>query len=299
MTMNNTPTFSVIIPTYNRPEPLRACLESFCSLEYPRDKWELIVVSDGGDSSFTAVSDTLKNALPLTLLTVPHGGPAKARNAGAAHAKFDFIAFTDDDCRIFPNWLHQFADGFTNGEWDALGGRSVTPFEQNSAEKAWQHLTDFLYDFMRDDDGNALLLISNNVAYRRDIFEQIGGFNDAFPLAAAEDMEISYRLLKHGFRQRYFPAANVWHYHHLTTWGHIKQQFRYGRGGYYFNLMREQNADDPLMALYFRRWFYNALERSFIEKKLPPDSERIVRWAQTAYRFGVQYQTMRHRFDPA
>lgn len=295
--MSSEPTFSVVIPTYNRPEPLRACLESFCSLDYPRHRWELVVVNDGGERSLTAVSEALKRSLPLTLLTVPHGGPASARNAGAKRAKFDYLAFTDDDCRVFPNWLTQFASGFSDGAYAALGGRSLTPFEQNSAERAWQHLTDFLYDFMKDDAGNNLLLISNNVAYRRAIFEQIGGFNETFPLAAAEDMEISYRLLKHGYRQRYFPSANVWHYHHLTTWGHIRQQFRYGRGGYYFNLMREQNIDDPLMALYFRRWFYSALERSFIEKQLPPASERIVRAAQLAYRFGMRYQTMRHRFD--
>ena len=178
---------------------------------------------------------------------------------------------------------------------DALGGQSTTPFEQNIAERAWQHLTDFLYDFMRDDSGNALLLISNNVAYKRAVFEAIGGFNETFPLAAAEDMEMSFRLLKSGHQQRYFPEAKVWHYHHLTIWGHLKQQFRYGRGGYYFNQLRQQYPHDALMALYFRRWFYNELKKSYRQKQIPFFVELVSRAAQYAYHFGIQYQSLRQR----
>ncbi|MEM7334551.1 MAG: glycosyltransferase [Chloroflexota bacterium] len=291
------PSFSIVIPTYNRPQALVACLESFKQLAYPAELWELIVVNDGGDESFTAVTPALKQALPLKLVDSAHGGPAKARNLGASHAKNEFLAFTDDDCQIFPDWLNQFVTGFEQSQCDALGGRSVTPFDQNIAERAWQHLTDFLYDFMQDERGNALLLISNNVAYKRHVFETIGGFNETFPLAAAEDMEMSFRLLKHGFKQQYYPPAKVWHYHHLTIWGHLKQQFRYGRGGFYFNQLRQTYAEDALMALYFRRWFYNELKKSYRQKNLPISSELVSRSAQYAYRFGVQYQSLRHRFS--
>lgn len=289
-------TFSIIIPTCNRPTALYDCLTRFLSLDY-NEAWELIVVNDGGEESFTAVTDHLKSNLPLRLIDMPHGGPAKARNSGAKLARHHFLAFTDDDCQISPDWLQQLAKGFENGRWDALGGRSITPFEQHIAERAWQHLTDFLYDFMQDEQGNALLLISNNVAYRRTVFEAVGGFNESFPMAAAEDMELSYRILKHGYQQRYWPKAKVWHYHELTTWRYLKQQFRYGRGGYYFNQIRHQNRHDRLLDLYFRRSYYRELKRSYQTYHLPRLPTLVLRLAQLAYRFGIRYQSFRHRID--
>ncbi|KAA3663509.1 MAG: glycosyltransferase [Chloroflexi bacterium] len=285
------PFFSVIIPTWNRPQSLRACLESFVDLDYPSDRWELIVVNDGGEDSFTAVSEQLKQNLPLQLITVAHGGPAAARNAGASRAQGELIAFTDDDCRVFPDWLNQFAQGFADPRWDALGGQTVTPFEQNAGEKAWQHLTDFLYEFMQDETGNSLLLISNNAAYRRATFEALGGFDQTFPLAAAEDMELSYRLLHYRFRQRFFSEAKVWHYHHLSAWGHILQQFRYGRGGYYFSETQKQQPPSELRSLYAQEWFYPSLWQSLRRKRLPLTVRALVYLAQQAYRIGMRYET--------
>jgi len=283
--------FSVIIPTRNRPQSLANCLNSFVQLDYPAECWELIVVNDGGAESFTAVSEHHEDILPLKLITVDHSGPAAARNAGVQLAQGDFIAFTDDDCRIFPGWLHQFENGFSYECWDALGGQVVTPFKQNVGEQAWQHLTDFLYEFMRDDAGNALLLTSNNAAYRRSTFEALGGFDQTFPFAAAEDMELSYRLLHHQFRQRFYPEAKVWHYHHLSAWGHVVQQFRYGRGGYYFSETQKQQPPSELRGLYAQDRFYPSLWQSLRRKRLPLTVRTLVYLAQQAYRVGMRYES--------
>ncbi|MFQ5436567.1 MAG: glycosyltransferase [Anaerolineae bacterium] len=284
--------FSVIVPTWNRPLALWSCLQSFTELDYAQDRWELIVVNDGGTTSFDGIDDDLIDKLPLQMITVAHGGPAAARNAGSRIAQGEYLAFTDDDCRVFPDWLHQFAQGFADGRWDALGGQAVTPFDQNVGERAWQHLTDFLYGFMRDDHKNSLLLISNNSAYRRSVFASLGGFDETFPLAAAEDMELSYRLLQRRYRQRFYPDARVWHYHHLTAWGHIKQQFRYGRGGYYFSEAQKKQPATTLRALYAQEAFYPALWQSFRREKLPFTVSMLVYLAQQAYRLGVRYETM-------
>ncbi len=290
MGMSELPFFSVVVPTYNRPKRLKACLQSFLQLDYPVDRWELIVVNDGGAESFTAVTDQLIEKLPLRLVDGAHAGPAATRNLGASLASGTHLAFTDDDCQVFPDWLQAFAEGFANPHWDALGGRAVTPFEQNVAEQAWQHLTDFLYEFMRDEAGNLLLLISNNVAYQRAAFEKVGGFNETFPLAAAEDMELSYRLLRAGYHQRFWEQARIWHYHRLTLWGHIRQQFRYGRGGYYFARMQRLHHDQPLMKLYYQEHFYPSLWQSLRRQGKPLSVQMLVRVVQVVYRWGVRYQ---------
>lgn len=295
--MQDVPSFSVIIPTYNRPQALVHCLESFLKLDYPAGQWDLIVVNDGGTDSFTAVSDELKEALPVRLITKAHGGPAAARNAGAKMATGDFLAFTDDDCQVTQEWLTVFADGFADGRCQALGGHSLTPFTQNPAERAWQHLTDFLNLYMQDESGNALLLISNNVAYQREIFNELGGFNETFPLAAAEDMELSCRLLANGYQQRILAEARVWHYHHLTAVGHLKQQFRYGRGGYYFNQILQAIPSKKLRKLYMQESFYPSLWQSFRRVNLPLLAACLVVGGQYSYKLGLRYQTLRARFE--
>ena len=92
------PFFSIVIPTYHRPQQLAACLQTLTHLDYPRDRFEVIVVDDGGEISLDGVLALFKEVLCITLLRQPHAGPAGARNVGAATAKGDFIAFTADDC---------------------------------------------------------------------------------------------------------------------------------------------------------------------------------------------------------
>ncbi len=288
--------FSVIIPTRNRPAKLAACLDSFCQLAYPAEAWELIVVNDGGDASFTAVSPTLKKTLPLKLIDAPQAGPAAARNRGAAAAQFGFLAFTDDDCRVLPDWLQQFDAGFAQTDCDALGGSWRNPQPDQLAMRAAQFLVDFMYDFMQDAQQNHLMLVSNNVAYRRAVFAEIGGFNETFPLAAGEDMELGFRLVAHGFRQGHWPAAQVWHDHNLSSWGHVRQQFRYGRGGHFFlQAIAEQARNGRVVQPSTARNFYAALADAVRQQREPWTFAALVATAQAAYRLGQFYQRQASR----
>ena len=283
--------FSVVIPTRNRPERLAACLHSFCRLAYPVDAWELIVVNDGGDDSFTAVSPQLRQSLPIKLIDAPQAGPAAARNCGAAAASFEHLAFTDDDCRVTPDWLTQFADGFSQSGCDALGGAWCNPQPDKLAMRAAQFLIEFMYDYMRDEANNNLMLVSNNVAYKRTAFTAVGGFDETFPLAAGEDMELGFRLVAHGFRQGYWPAARVWHHHNLSSWGHVRQQFRYGRGGHFFlQAVAEQSKNGRAIQPGSARDFYAALAESVKQQAEPWSFSDLVALAQTAYRLGQFYQ---------
>jgi len=72
------------------------------------------------------------------------------------------------------------------------------------------------------------------VAYRRSVFETLGGFDETFPLAAAEDRELGHRLLARGYRQRFCSEARVLHEHPLSAWQYARLQFRYGQGDEHF-----------------------------------------------------------------
>lgn len=283
--------FSIVIPTRNRPEQLAACLHSFGRLEYPAGAWELIVVNDGGDESFSAVSSRLQQSLPLKLINAPQAGPAAARNRGAAAADFEYLAFTDDDCRVTPDWLQQFAAGFSQTGCDALGGAWCNPQPDKLAMRAAQFLIEFMYDYMQDEAQNKLMLVSNNVAYKRAAFTVVGGFNETFPLAAGEDMELGFRLAAHGYRQGYWPAAQVWHHHDLSSWGHVRQQFRYGRGGHFFlQAVAEQAQNGKVVRPGSATNFYLALGKSMKQQQEPWSFSALVTVAQVAYRMGQFYQ---------
>lgn len=284
--------FSVIIPTRNRPQALVDCLHSFTTLDYPAGAWELIVVNDGGEQ-LLAVSNQLQTRLTLQLVTIAAAGPAAARNAGARLASGDYLAFTDDDCRVSPDWLQQFARGFAQTGLDALGGQTLNPQAGRVGASASQFLVDFLYDYMQDQSGNGLLLVSNNVAYRREAFAAVGGFDESFPLAAAEDMEISYRLVQRGYRQAYYPPAKVWHHHRLSAWGHLRQQFRYGRGAYFFEQAyrpAERRAVRPVANSFYRS-LNTAMHRACLRYRL----RLLLVAGQIAFQAGKRYQTLLSR----
>jgi glycosyltransferase involved in cell wall biosynthesis len=75
-------TFSIVVPTYNRPRQLATLLTSLTQLDYARDDMEVVVVDDGGRVSPNQVIDSFRDKLDLVFLSAPHGGPARARQRG-------------------------------------------------------------------------------------------------------------------------------------------------------------------------------------------------------------------------
>jgi hypothetical protein len=187
--------------------------------------------------------------------------------------------------------LAQFATGFAQTGCDALGGAWCNPQPDKMAMRAAQFLVEFMYDYMRDEVHNNLMLVSNNVAYKRAAFTAVGGFDETFPLAAGEDMELSFRLVAHGYRQGYWPAAKVWHHHDLSSWGHVRQQFRYGRGGHFFlQAIAKQSQNGFAIQPGSASDFYSALGESVKQQGEPWSFSALVAVAQAAYRLGQFYQ---------
>jgi len=110
------PFFSIVVPTCDRPRQLAACLQSLARLDYPRDRFEVIVVDDGTTTAAPALVVEMKAGPDVRLVRQPHAGPAAARNLGASHARGSLLAFTDDDCAPAPDWLWALAARFERPE---------------------------------------------------------------------------------------------------------------------------------------------------------------------------------------
>ena len=294
--MADLPSFSVVIPTYNRPQYLIDCLKSFLKLDYPRERWELIVVNDGGKHSFDAVTDDLKAQLPLQLMTVAHVGPARARNQGAMVANGTYLAFTDDDCQVDPHWLRSFADEFACTDYDALGGQLLNPFPDSIPAEAWTIYMRFVQDYLyRDPNDTLLLLLGNNAAYKRDVFNHLGGFDERFPFAAAEDTELGFRLVGNDYVQGYCEQAKVWHHHHSSYLAYVKQQFRYGRGDYYLGkILKQPDYEVPERKSEGVIQFYQSLFGFVRSRHLPMRMSALFIFTPFVFSVGAYYERARN-----
>ncbi|MCU0526510.1 MAG: glycosyltransferase [Elainella sp. Prado103] len=238
--------FSIVIPTYNRPDRLRLCLAAISQLNYPFDRFEVIVVDDGSPTLLHPIVEPFQAQLQLTLLRQVNAGPASARNAGAMLAKGEFLVFTDDDCTPTPTWLTAFQAQFGITPTDLLGGQTLNALPQNLCSTASQILIDYLYGYYNRNDRTAHFFASNNFALPTALFRVLGGFNTAFPLAAGEDREFCDRWLHQGYAMTYVPQAQIYHAHRLNLQTFWRQHFNYGRGAFCFHQLRSQRYQETI-----------------------------------------------------
>ncbi|MBN2576041.1 MAG: glycosyltransferase [Deltaproteobacteria bacterium] len=225
-------TFSVVIPTHDRPVQLAACLRSLARLRYPNEAFEVIVVDDGSVTPLGPVVDEARGSLSLRVLRRPNGGPSAARNAGLAVARGRFVAFTDDDCRPEPGWLAAFERRLGDDAAALVGGRTVNALVDDPFASTSQLIVDLAVDHYNRDPEDARFFPASNLAVARDGLAALGGF--AAELRTAEDRDLCDRWRALGRRLRLAPDAVVLHAHALDLRSFWRQHLGYGRGAWRF-----------------------------------------------------------------
>ena len=250
-----TPSFSIIIPTYNRPAQLFRCLQAIDRLTYPRDRFEVLVVADGSPIPLEGTMETFSRHMTVKLISQSNSGPGHARNRGATEARGDFLAFTDDDCTPTPGWLDALANAVRDDPDCGIGGKTVNRLTNNLYSETSQLLLDYLYEYYNRDVRTSRFFASNNLAFPRNAFRAIGGFDPSFKFAAAEDRELCDRWVAQDRRLRFAPDALVFHSHPLTCRTFWRQHFNYGKGAFSFHHMKARPGWEPL-AFYLKLFAY-------------------------------------------
>ena len=233
--------FTVVVPTCNRPRQLTGCLEALARLDYPQDRFEVIIIDDGGETPLDAVVDPFRERIDLILLRQANEGPASARNQGAAHARGRFLVFTDDDCAPAPNWLRALEARFMVVEDSVvIGGRVLNALSDNLYSSASQLIVDAGCAYHNADPERARFFTANNLGVATARFGSVGGFNSAFRISASEDREFCGRWLHRGYHIAYAPEVLVYHFHDLTGRSFWHQHFTYGRGAFRLQQIRMQ-----------------------------------------------------------
>ncbi len=216
------PLVSVIVCTRNGSTRIAACIESLLRL---RGKVELIIVNDGSTDDTAQLVHTMFPQVRLLNLT-PCGLSA-ARNAGAAVAAGEILAYTDDDCVVDEDWVIHLCEKFQQGSYDAVGGPNIPPATNVLQEIIVTHAGGAAAHVMFDDQ-RAEHIPGCNLAVTARAFHSIGGFDPQFR-TAGDDVDFCWRLLDAGLSIGFAPTAFVWHYRRQNIIAYIRQQRGYGK----------------------------------------------------------------------
>jgi GT2 family glycosyltransferase len=215
------PYASVIIPTYNGANKIGRCLEALRQQDCTQ-RFEVIVVSDG---STDGTLEILRRFPEARVIKQANAGPAEARNRGAREAAGKILVFTDDDCEPFPNWLTKMLEPFADPEVVGTKGIYRTRQREIAARFVQIEYEDRYRLMCREPKID--FIDTYSAAFRRARFLEIGGYDSAFPVACAEDVELSYRMSSKGWKMVFTPSAIVYHLHPPTLAAYFKRKFKF------------------------------------------------------------------------
>jgi glycosyltransferase involved in cell wall biosynthesis len=236
---------SVVIPARNAGRTIGAQLTAMSSQDYA-GPIEVIVVDDGS-SDDTRVIVKMQGLSEVRLVEATGArGPGAARNRGAEAARGDVLAFCDADDIVSPSWLSALARALDTADL-VLGRLDYTMLNPDpllaraGGGREWTP---------QPHRGFLLSGASANMAIRRLVFEELGGFDAAFTFAAAEDVDLCWRAHLRGFRVQVAHDALVHYRLRESARGAARQHFRYA-------------AEDPRL---FRRYRTKGMRRESMRK---------------------------------
>ncbi len=221
----NYPEVTVAVCVLNGALTIGACLKSLQALDYPGEKLTILLVDNGSSDNTVAIADI--RGVPV--VSEPVRGRGHARNRAWKTCTTPFLAFTDADCRVAPDWLTQIMPAFEDKDAGVAGGPIMTPGESLLARffEARQVVSN--REFSGDYPLSPPFLATANAVFRMDALNKAEGF--AVDFIVAEDADVSWRIQDAGYTIRYVPEGTVFHHHRTTVSGMFRQAREYGFDG--------------------------------------------------------------------
>src|SRR5208282_5422614 len=228
----NSPYVSVVVPTRARPAFLLNCLESLLKLDYPSDRYEIIVVEDGTETGEEITEGIRERSpAPIRYKRIPHSGAATSRNVGLQLATGEIVAFIDDDAMAVPGWLRRLVHGLLHEGVAGVGGR-VSPEYPDSLLDAemgrggdlkWSGFNALPHEVQEVDH-----LPGGNMAFWRKALVEVRGLDTRFTRRGSwrEDTDLCVRLRHKGYRLLYDGEARI--IHRAVRWVNPWERLRPG-----------------------------------------------------------------------
>jgi glycosyltransferase involved in cell wall biosynthesis len=261
------PPISVVVCTRDRALSLKNTLASLAELDYP--EYEVVVVDNCSREDATARAVQQSG---FRYVREDRPGLDWARNRGVQEARFDIIAFIDDDAVAMPSWLRGIAYGFEDATVDVVTGMVLAAEIETAAQNDFEHYGGMSKGFIpytirrNEISGRDLFRSSNwgvgaNMAFRRSVFKAIGGFDIALDVGTATcgggDIEFFYRAVAAGHALRYEPAATIRHTHRRDHASLRRQIYNNGRSfaAYLMTVARNEPRRRRAVLWFGLRWW--------------------------------------------
>jgi glycosyltransferase involved in cell wall biosynthesis len=187
---------SVVIPAHNRPDFLAKTLERLLKQNYPKEKYEIIVVGYKEDNTLDIVKRKFSDKR-LRFFTIDSRFPDKKRNFGIKQAKGSVIAFTDDDCLPEKDWLKNINEVFERDK-ELAGAEGLT---WNDNKKLYCHATENL---------SGGKYPACNYAFKKSVLLDVHGFDENYNFFR-EDTDLAFKVLSKGFKVVFDKNVRVYH----------------------------------------------------------------------------------------
>jgi cellulose synthase/poly-beta-1,6-N-acetylglucosamine synthase-like glycosyltransferase len=224
------PFVSVVVPMRNERRYIERCLRSLIDQDYPRDRFEVIVMDGNSTDGSRALVESLREELPnLRLLENRGRHTARGLNIGLAFARGDVIARVDAHASVAPDYLRKSVAALRESGADVVGGPLKTVGDSPVGETVALALSSPF------GVGNAVFRYSHREqwtdtvafpAYRRDVFDRMGPFDE---IEGGEDDEFHYRLRDAGGQILLTPDIQPTYFARSSFWELARQYFGYGQ----------------------------------------------------------------------
>jgi glycosyltransferase involved in cell wall biosynthesis len=224
------PFVSVIVPMRNERRHIERCLQSMASQDYPHDRFEVIVVDGDSNDGSRDLVESMRDDLPnLRVLENRGRHTTRGLNIGLAFARGEVIARVDAHAAVEPDFLSENVAALQRTHADVVGG-PITTLGEGATGEAIAVAVSSPFGV-----GNAVFRYSQREqwtdtvafpAYRRDVFDRIGPFEE---IEGGEDDEFHYRLRDAGGQILLTPAIRSTYYARRSFWELARQYFGYGQ----------------------------------------------------------------------
>jgi succinoglycan biosynthesis protein ExoA len=230
------PFISVIVPVRNEGRFIADTLGQLLRQDYPADRFEVLVADGRSTDDTPAIVTALQaHCRNLRLLDNPRRWSSAGRNAAIRAARGDLVLLVDGHCDLDnPHYLADLADAFARSSADCVGRpqpldvRGATPLQRAVAAARSSRLGHHPASHIYSDREGFVPPQSVAVAYRREVFDKVGYFDEDFD--ACEDVELNHRVARAGLRCFFSPRASVRYFPRPSLGGLFRQMVRYGRG---------------------------------------------------------------------
>jgi glycosyltransferase involved in cell wall biosynthesis len=224
--------FSFVIPVYNRPDEVKELLESFKKQSFDRDKisFEILVVEDGSTNKADEIVQQFADKFAIKYFFKENTGQGFTRNFAFERAQGDYFIILDSDCLLPPHYLQTIYDYLQHTPLDAFGGPDAAHHSFTDTQKAISYAMTSLFSTggIRGNRRAAEKFRprSFNMGLSRKVWQTVGGFRIT---RMGEDIELSIRIEKAGFRVGLIPDAFVYHKRRTNFKQFYKQLHFFGR----------------------------------------------------------------------